>query len=138
MAKSAKLALTADDERVSAIKLAKHSWPGTSTLILMAPSKNVPAGKLLAEPALGVYSHGDGVVPLFTMVQATPPTGVTLQSAPTVMLESGFVPPTHLKTRLVLDEPPEVKSLTTSRSPTACMLLNLPAFGPVVMMSTGF
>src|SRR3989442_9651589 len=44
IAKSESVALTAEDERVSARKLAKHTSPGTNRVMLIAPSKKLPEG----------------------------------------------------------------------------------------------
>src|SRR5439155_15330814 len=57
IAKSDSVALIVDDERVSAMELAKHTSPGANRVMLMAPSKKVPGGNVLGEPDLGVYGH---------------------------------------------------------------------------------
>src|ERR1043166_10258195 len=84
--KAESVAFTEVEDRVSAKKLAKHTSPGTNRVMLMAPSKKLPGGNLLAEPTLGVYGQGEAMFVLLTTEQIAPPRGAELQSAPVVIL----------------------------------------------------
>jgi hypothetical protein len=56
--------------RVSARKDETQPMSGTRRVRLIPPSKKLPCGNTFAVPLLGVYAHGEGVSPRFTVAHA--------------------------------------------------------------------
>ena len=83
-------------------------------------SRNSPAAGCAA-PLLFWYVHGTEIGPPFTIANVLPLIGFPLFSATRPPVASS---PTHLKTLIVEVDPPTVKSLTSSTSPSLCVPTN--------------
>src|SRR4051794_654719 len=114
--KSDRVAVGDWDDRVSARKAEKQ--PSSPRAVRSTPSsRNSPAAGACA-PLLFVYDHGTETAEPLTIANVLPGTVGTATRLPVASS------PDHRNTLMVETDPPCVKSLTRSKSPSACRPMN--------------